>query len=348
MTRSIHVVRPLLVVLFLTAPLQSWAQSCGDFLGGTVVLTSDLHCTTGWTALGVGADNTTIHLNGHTLSGSRLLMGIDAVGYDNVTIRGPGRIMGFWLGVRGGNTRRLRVHDVRFENLGGGISNNHGNDVVITDNEFINIDGVGVSLVTTSLKSRQCANGLIANNWFDGGTTAVKLCGMNTYGHSVKYNRITNQSWVAISLSDETRSNTLFGNDVDNSYAALGLFNARKNTIRSERYTHSTLGVWMASQPPGTCVNSGSMDVRNNTMRGMSLFNLDTAALFGGAGAGGMVLENKLNRSKLYDNNHGLVLESDSYGNVAMENALSGTTTPIQDNGTANITTPNWCDPPGC
>ena len=195
---------------------------------------------------------------------------------------------------------------------------------------------------------RHDTNGVIVDNWFDGGMTAIQLCGMNTYGHTVRYNRITNQSWVAIELSDETSRNTLFGNDVDNSYAGLALFNARENTIRSERYTHSTLGIWMVSQPPGACVNSGSMDVVNNRMEGMSLFNLDVAAMLGGAGAGGLVLKNRLNRSKIYDNDYGLVLESDSYGNVAVQNAMFGTTTPIQDTGTANTTTPNWCDPPGC
>ena len=348
MIRPIDVLRPLLALLFVAAPFHAAAQSCGDFLGGTVALSGDLHCTSGYTALGVGASGTTINLNGHTLSGSRALIGIDAVGYDNVTIRGPGRITGFWIGVRGGNTRALRVRNVRFENLASGISNNHGNDVVIADNEFINIDGVGVSLRTTPFNSRHGTNGVIVDNWFDGGMTAIQLCGMNTYGHTVRYNRITNQSWVAIELSDETSRNTLFGNDVDNSYAGLALFNARENTIRSERYTHSTLGIWMVSQPPGACVNSGSMDVVNNRMEGMSLFNLDVAAMLGGAGAGGLILKNRLNRSKIYDNDYGLVLESDSYGNVAVQNAMFGTTTPIQDTGTANTTTPNWCDPPGC
>ena len=325
------------------------ALSCGDWVGGTVTLTSDLYCTSGYTAIGVGADHTVIELNGHTLSGSSALLGIDVSSFNNVTIRGPGRIKGFWLGVRAGNGKGLTVENVRFEGVGSGISDAHGTDAVIVDNQFLGIGGTAIDFTTTPWSSLPSTGGLIADNWFDGGSTAIELCGMNTYGHRIENNRIRNQSWVAVLLSQETHANSLFGNDIDFSYAGLGLFNAGNNSVRSDRYSDGTLGVWMASQPVSVhCANSGMMDTAENTLKGVTLFRLQTAAQFGGTGTGGTVLKNLLTYSKLYDNDRGTVLEADSYANSIVDNAFHGTAAPIVDSGSSNVTTPNWCDVPGC
>ncbi|MGB0514601.1 MAG: NosD domain-containing protein [Wenzhouxiangellaceae bacterium] len=337
----------LVALLFLGAP-QAFAQSCGDWVGGTVVLSGDLHCTSGWVALGIGADGTTIDLNGHTISGAASMFGLDVAGRDHVTIKGPGRIVGFDIGVRGGHGTNLRVENVRFDSVTLAVSENHGHGIAIVNNEFVNIGSTAVSIRTTPSHPRHSKDGLIEGNWFDGGETAVELCGMNTYGYSVKNNRITNQSVVAIKLWDEANNNTLFGNDVDFSHTALGLYNARENHITGERYTDGTIGIWAISRSRGPCATSGSTDVAYNTMERMSLFDLHTAVLFGGTGHGGWVLKNQLLGSKIYDNQRGVVLQSDTYGNVAVDNALFGTVTPILDSGIANETAPNYCDPPGC
>jgi len=248
--------------------------ACGDFVGGTVVLTANLDCSGagGYTAIGIGADDTVIELNGHTLSGGRDLMGVDVSSYNNVTIRGPGVIRGFWLGVRAGNGRGLTVEGVRFDDLGMGISDNHGQDAVILENEFFNMDFHGIRFATVAAGQPDSTGGLVRGNSFDGGGTAIELCGMQTYGHNISRNRIQNQSHFGIVLSDETHRNRIVGNDVDNSYGGLALFNAQRNRISGDRYTSGTLGVWMYSQPPGSCLNTGLRRVNGNSLDGMSLF----------------------------------------------------------------------------
>ena len=322
------------------------AVACGDFVGGTVVLTANLDCSGagGYTAIGVGADNTVIELNGHALSGGRDLIGVDVSSYSNVTIRGPGVIRGFWLGIRAGNGRGLTVEGVRFDDLGMGISDNHGQDAVILENEFFDMDFHGIQFATVAAGQPDSTGGLVRGNSFDGGGTAIELCGMQTHGHNISRNRIQNQSHFGIVLSDETHRNRIAGNDVDNSYGGLALFNAQRNRIVSERYTSGTLGVWMYSQPPGSCLNTGVRRVNGNRFSGMSLFELQTAVQFGADGVPGSVRRNQFLDSKVYNNERGLVFATDSRENTATGNALFGTVLPIQDSGTANTTSPNFCD----
>ena len=61
------------------------AQSCGDTVTHDITLTADLHCTTGWFALYVPTHGVTVDLDGHTISGSRDLVGISI--NDAVSVR---------------------------------------------------------------------------------------------------------------------------------------------------------------------------------------------------------------------------------------------------------------------
>jgi parallel beta-helix repeat protein len=109
----------LTACVFLTAG-QSLALNCGDTISGNVTLTADLVCNSK-TALIVSASNTTINLNGHTLSclgagvagtcqatsinGQHSISGIKSENYSNVKVLGPGTITGFERGIQltGGN-----------------------------------------------------------------------------------------------------------------------------------------------------------------------------------------------------------------------------------------------------
>lgn len=109
--------------------------TCGGAVSGNVVLTADLQCTNQG-GLVVMGDNTTIDLNGHTIvctsgsscglqsyvNGSPALAGISMNGYKNVTIKGPGTISGFNVGVNvaGQNVTVTRVK-VDGPSPGGGI-----------------------------------------------------------------------------------------------------------------------------------------------------------------------------------------------------------------------------------
>jgi parallel beta-helix repeat protein len=97
--------------------------SCGSTVSGAIVLDADLNCTNS-DGLIVGADDTTIDLNGHNIScsGAGYLgscQGLNRWGVmvwekKNVTIKGPGKISGFTVGVWlqktvGANARDLEV-----------------------------------------------------------------------------------------------------------------------------------------------------------------------------------------------------------------------------------------------
>jgi len=349
MNRPSPLTRSALLVLALAmvpASKSLASVACGDFVGGTVVLSANLDCSAagGYTAIGIGADNTVIELNGYTLSGGRDLMAIDVSSFNNVTIRGPGVIRGFWIGVRAGNGRGLRVEGVRFDDLSMGISDNHGQDAVILENEFFNMDFHGIRFATVAAGQPESTGGLVRDNIFDGGSTAIELCGMDTHGHNISRNRIQRQSYFGIVLTDETHRNRIARNDVDNSHGGLALFNAQRNRIVSERYASGTTGVWMYSQPPGSCLNTGLRRVNGNRFDSLSLFGLQTAVLFGADGLPNSVRNNDVLDSKIYNNERGLVFGTDSRVNTATGNALFGSVLPIQDSGTANTTTPNFCD----
>lgn len=112
----------IVLVLLASSLLIPTAQalSCGDSVVGTVVLTSDLDCSSGYTALEVANNNVTIDLNGFTLSGSRDLSGININEYDNIAIKN-GAIKGFWVGINSSRSDELNVNNVTFYEVGNGV-----------------------------------------------------------------------------------------------------------------------------------------------------------------------------------------------------------------------------------
>lgn len=98
------------------------APACGSVVSGKVVLDADMACDT--TALVVGADNTTIDLNGHTISctgpgyqGSCqgiFTAGVYTEARNNVVIKGPGKFNGFqvnlyFVAAKGATVRDLEL-----------------------------------------------------------------------------------------------------------------------------------------------------------------------------------------------------------------------------------------------
>ena len=122
MYNNTRVLANLFIALALPA-LATAGPGCGATVSGNVVLDADVNCTDS-DGLIVGADNTTIHLNGHSISctgpgylGScqgRGKFGIMVWEKNNVTIKGPGKINGFTVGVwlqktLAANVRNLEV-----------------------------------------------------------------------------------------------------------------------------------------------------------------------------------------------------------------------------------------------
>jgi hypothetical protein len=109
----------MLAVACLLFSAPGYALTCGDIVSGTVTLTGDLNCA--GNGLIVGANNTVINLNGHSITCSGAgggylgscqdstanlptvppsLVGINSFGHNNVAVFGPGTINGFNVGIR--------------------------------------------------------------------------------------------------------------------------------------------------------------------------------------------------------------------------------------------------------
>ena len=118
----------LSIILILASSGTAFALQCGDSVSGNVTLNADLVCVN-QSGLTVSADNTFIHLNGHSIvctgagfAGScqdpvggpilGLPVGIFSNNHDHVVVEGPGIIGGFGFGVELEGGKGLSVHQV--------------------------------------------------------------------------------------------------------------------------------------------------------------------------------------------------------------------------------------------
>jgi hypothetical protein len=331
----------LLLTFLVTAASVQASVSCGDFVTGDVTLTADLHCSSGLIAL-TALEGVTIRLNGHTLSGTNDLLGIDVWG-NGVSILGPGRIEGFWGGVRANHTLNLRVDGVIFEGVGGGVFLGHGSHAVVSNNSFINLWSHAVSMRSSNLSGTPTANNVVENNLMQNVLFGVEICGDTAFNNLVINNEIVNPTGYGLLLRDQANRNELSGNSVEGSdFAAVAIFSSSGNRVISGRYSNNRTGIWLAAQPLGGChTSSASIDAVDNLFDSVTLIDNLIGALFGGTGMG-QVRRNRLLDSKIYDNHRGVDLRSESRLNRIQHNAFTGTVEAIVDEGTANIIRPNF------
>src|SRR5262249_13336173 len=110
------------LILFAFGANSAMALNCMSLVSGNVTLTADLTCNN-VTGLQVAADNTTINLNGHTITcmgagfaGSCQMpagaSGILSINHNTVAILGPGTISGFENGIAMFGGKGLLIRDV--------------------------------------------------------------------------------------------------------------------------------------------------------------------------------------------------------------------------------------------
>lgn len=116
-----NVVRLLLSVAILFAPIAAKAQQCGSTIYASVSLRADLVCPPGSDGLIVGADNLRIDLNGFSILGGATLgtTGISSTGFSGIKVVGPGRIAGFEVSV---NVADGRYHEIREVDIADAVS----------------------------------------------------------------------------------------------------------------------------------------------------------------------------------------------------------------------------------
>ncbi len=324
------------LLLGLSATPSAWAVSCGDFIVSNVTLTSDLHCSTGFYALEVGANNVTVDLNGFILSGNSGLAGIIAVGRNNVTVKN-GVIRGFWAGINSAQTDNLNVFDNIFFDLGAGVIISSGNNAKVTGNDFIFTTAQGVS-IANHVPGMTATGNQVANNEFYETRIGVEICGGGADSNSIESNLIWKSMDYGINIID-SNDNQIYDNTVrETTGTAVRLNNASNNQMFSNSLRVGNHGLAIYAQAGSPCAPGSSTSSKYNVFKGNHSIDFDIGVILGlGISSSALVYKNQITFNKIYDDNIGILFNTDAHINDATGNAYSGTVTPINDMGTGNI-----------
>jgi hypothetical protein len=188
MRRFLALVLPAAAAALLlvgSAAAKSSALTCGTVVTSNTTLASDLNCS-GYSgdALGVGADNVTVNLNGHTITSDGSHAGVASGGYDGVTVQN-GKITNAAdavdiEGSSNSSVKNLKIMNVETGVFGGGLDNFSVSNVSVTNAtgtgiDVEDVDGASVTNFTTSnAKSGVFVGGVdnvtVANGAVDGST----------------------------------------------------------------------------------------------------------------------------------------------------------------------------------
>ncbi|MGH3939687.1 MAG: right-handed parallel beta-helix repeat-containing protein [Pseudonocardiaceae bacterium] len=230
----------------LLAPPAHAVPDCGAVLTADTTLTADLLDCPG-NGLVIGAKGIMVDLNGHTVDGVGLGVGISNNGFDDVTITNsagtPGTIKDFDYGVQlNSGTLRNVVQQLTIElnELAGVHLNNAGtnqirnNTIRTQSNEGVMLLGGSDSNVVLSNQitgnggegidvQGSAANRIESNTIADGGDRGVVFSGSSR--NDVLSNAVTNNSDGGVVLLAASNSNTLRGNTITLSQDASFVIN---------------------------------------------------------------------------------------------------------------------------
>jgi parallel beta-helix repeat protein len=334
-TKQFLIILTIIFTILISRP--TYAVSCGDFITSNTTLTADLHCTTGYFAIEIGANNVTLDLNGFTLSGTTDLAGVVVSGRDNVSITGNGGVIeGFWAGVNTAESDYLQVNTTTFYGLGTGVIISSGSYAVIKNNDFIRIDAQGVRIFN-SVAGYQANKNLVNNNEFYQSATGVEVCGGDSNKNTIKNNLIWQSNYYGIHISS-SNSNTIYNNQIiDTTETAIRLDDSSKNRINSNSLRVGRVGLEILADAGYGCLDTGATTSSDNVFNGNHTFEYQTGIVMGiGTTKNSQVFKNDLRNNKLYDNILGIFFNDDAHNNDATGNAYTGTTTPIDDSGMDN------------
>lgn len=329
-----------LCALVLLMPLPSFALSCGDTVTSDVRLTADLHCTAGYYALHVPTSGVTIDLNGHTLSGDTGIPGISIYNASSVTIKGPGKIRGFSIGVYGQRSHALKVMGVDFEDNVAGASISHALSNTFAGNTFSRSSAIALAFYDNSTIDPRIGPGYhsIVDNAFSDVDGGVQLCGMDTGSSTIANNAFARSKAFAIRLLDSSDRNTIHSNAIWNA-ADYGIVvrSSNMNRIHDNGIDTGSIGVFVdaglgsCNRPASAGDLAYSNDIESNLIRQQII-----AIQFGNGGAGRPVRKNFARLNQLHDNVLGIYYRIDTVSNTAIANDVAGTFTPVIDESGIN------------
>lgn len=319
------------------------AVGCGAIIFSSDGLSSDLNCHSGTVAVEIRGNGVVLDLNGYTLGGS-IHEAILVTGED-VTIRGPGVIKGFSIGVQGHNADRLTVRDIHLANLNQGVILTGLAGATVVKNSFHDIPGIGISIRgfddgTTILPS---TSNTILKNHFVYNSTSINICGYNATHHRISENVFERVIDYGIQLETGTSHNRVQNNyfyDVDGS--GVRLSNASMNLVTSNYFETGRLAMEVhdnnGSTNPSCAQPPSIMVVTGNVLEGNTVLYHRTAVSLGlSLTTRPVVIGNAVDSNKFYDNDYGVWFRQDAWHNQAIGNVYSGTAVPVVDAGTGNV-----------
>jgi len=207
---------------------QVWNPACGQVVEGLVEFNSDLICN--YDGLIVGADNTTIRLNGHTLRESDPLssnVGISVYDNNGIKIEGPGKIEGFQYGIIISDSVGTSISSMNLTLNQIGISSNSSKGLEIKDNLLTGDVLNGILLMSTT-------DSLILKNNVEKSQNGIFVDAMSQYNtiesNDVHKNAVDLNN--ADGLATNVNANDFFDNNCEISNP-VGLCIAEANPLQS-------------------------------------------------------------------------------------------------------------------
>ena len=328
----------ILKLLFLGAALYSnlaVAVSCGDEVSTNVTLSADLHCTTGYAAIVVIANNVTIDLNGYTLSGTPDLAGIIVTDLNKLEVKG-GIITGFWAGINASRSDGLSVNNTIIANVGHAVIITSSNNAYLYNNDFLfaSSNAVVIRNPTAGLSAN---NNVIEDNEFYQNRSGVYICGADANYNVLTNNLIWQSSDYGIHLVSSSNNIIRWNTILDTNDTAIRLNDSSFNKIRSNSLREGRIGLSILANAGGACLNTGlNKSLRNRFVANHSIGFESGVSLGLGSVSSREVYRNRIKSNKLYNNDTGIYFNSDAHRNNATGNAYFGTTTEVVDMGVAN------------
>jgi parallel beta-helix repeat protein len=223
-------------------PTTTTNAACGQVIEGHVELNSDLNCS--GDGLIVGADGTTIRLNGHTIRGlgtDSSKVGISVVNKDGVRIEGKGTIERFQAGIllSGAEGTSIKLMMLRANQIGvfsigtGGLQSMQN---IITKNN--------IGFTSQSSNALKLTQNLITANQLVGIT-------LNTTDNSLISKNDVRESHNGIFVDPESNGNRIESNDLFENGVDLNNANGLAINVNSNSFSANNCET---SNPSGLCI----------------------------------------------------------------------------------------------
>lgn len=328
----------LIIVSFLTLTVSnhSWSVACGDDVASDITLTSDLHCTSGYTALNVVADNVSINMNGYKLSGSTSLAGITLNNVNNVSISG-GNILDFYAGINASRSNKISISKMTFFETGHGIVFHQINYSSISENDFVKTRSSAIKIYNTESEQTSFDN-ILVNNEFYKAASGIYLCGNGTNKNEIAGNLIWKSVDYSIHLNNSS-NNTIVQNEIlESQGTAIRINHSSNNLIESNYLKDGSTGVSiLANDNVVICDSTDSGVSKKNEFVNNSIFNFETGINFGlGLSRSPTIYYNTLSKDKIYFNAVGIRFQSEAWVNDASNAVFQGNISNVIDEGTSN------------